>query len=136
MNVASLELCKELYELSGWDSNPGQWVWHRIYNPLAGDNEWSVNLYQHITRAEQQYPAYDLGYLLRRFAEQDHYVSVKYVDYAKLATDLKEWRNEFVAYDPWMKQKDYPYANTPEDALAKLAIELFKQNILTNQKGA
>lgn len=44
MNTASLELCRELYELSGWGEDGNQPdAWHDISTP-----------------------AYDLGYLLRK----------------------------------------------------------------------
>ena len=51
MNIASLELCKELYELSGWDDN---FLPHEVYStPIK-----TIHL-----------PVYSLGYLLRQFEQ-------------------------------------------------------------------
>ena len=65
MHVASLELSRELYELSGWDDRRAiQYYWH-------GDDLDHVT----VVDAEQHepecavYPAYDLGYLLRKLPE-------------------------------------------------------------------
>lgn len=103
MNTANLELCKELYALSGWLTSD-----HRAEYVAA--------------------PAYDLGYLIR-----------------KLPTKLKS-RKEKLYLQPCIKPENkgrwsigYVYsgigniADTPEDALAKLAIELFKKDVLTKQ---
>lgn len=62
MNVASLELCKELYELSGWKTET-----------------MSMGLHQNA-------PAYDLGYLLRKLpsdcplASDGETWSIAYID--------------------------------------------------------
>jgi hypothetical protein len=53
MNVASLELCKALYELSGW----------------AGDDSFGD-----MDSGKSATPAYDLGYLLRKLPQGTHIV--------------------------------------------------------------
>jgi hypothetical protein len=102
MNVASKELCKELYELSGWN-DPEQILWSR-----AGGH-----------------PEYTLGYLLRKLMPYEPFVGLTLTD-------------GWVAYTKnWNVNPSGVYIereNTPEDAAAKLAIELFKQGLLNNEE--
>jgi hypothetical protein len=100
-DVASLELCRELYELSGWKT-------FAMERGLAEDRPID--------------PAYDLGYLLRKL-QRNH------VELVGLTTG--EWTAR--AYWHSTEQARAEYADTPEDAAAKLAIELFKQGILTKE---
>lgn len=105
MNVATLGLCSELYRLSGW-----------------GDGE-KPKLKEHIITANESrletYPAYDLGYLLRKLEGFDvrlHYSNT--------------WRLWGVfAQDS--KGEDH---DSPENAAAKVCIELFKLGVLTPEK--
>lgn len=128
MNVASLELCKELYELSGWegtyliryqDTSPNSpWVLTEAYR-LSG-----VGLFESI-------PAYDLGHLLRELEPlskiknlTESYIVLDHVDYLGWRARLESRYDSHK--DRWIEDS----ANTPEDAAAKLAIELFKQGVL------
>jgi hypothetical protein len=100
MNVANLELCKELHQISGWaDLPPEQWYGYEAPTFTLPTTVGYI-------------PAYDLGYLLRKlkpiFLSQDD---------ADLAKALR-----------LMCQ-----VKSPEDSLCKLAIELFRQNILTKE---
>lgn len=99
MNVANLDLCRELYELSGWTDND-----HHRY---LGEGE--------------EIPAYDLGYLLRKLQPFN-------------AADLQwlggKWAAQAVIFGTQPKS-ERTEADTPEDAACKLAIELFKQGVLT-----
>lgn len=105
MNVASLELSKELYELSGW-----------IAGEFKRDNDGIYRL--------ETVPRYSLSYLLGQlppcgFNHKDRAVGLR------LNRRLTE-------NDWWV---GYPgvfavSADTPENAAAKLAIELFKQGVL------
>lgn len=114
MNVASTELSNELYELSGWCPSERCNGIHYETSP----------------------PSYELGYLLRSIGEK-YRVSVDYCKLdQKLAMDLKSWEGKWICYTPYMEQGIYPYADTPEDAAAMLAIELFKQGILTKESRA
>lgn len=70
-DVASLALCKELYEVSGWDNkddNPYEikhyWV------DYGKRNGFNVQVTNHIDWQDSvaEYPAYTAGYLLRKFA--------------------------------------------------------------------
>ena len=119
MHVASLELSRELYELSGWDDRRAiQYYWH-------GDDLDHVT----VVDAEQHepecavYPAYDLGYLLRKLPRTYGGVGL-----CVWAAGTSKWIAE---YDGTRKMR--VMADSPEDAAAKLAIELFKQNILRKE---
>lgn len=96
MHTANLELCKELYGLSGWHTGGS-------------------------TREEEfRPPEYDLGYLLRKLPKWLDDIR----DTAMLGrtTYNKGWS---IVY------RDLCYiADTPENAVCKLLIELLKQNTL------
>jgi hypothetical protein len=113
MNVASLELCEELSELSDWRESKSlaAKVWCR-----NGIGEWMVETAYHGVHPGQ-IQAYDLGYLIRRLPDDDY---------------------EFIHdSDGWYFRGVSPYADSggsydaPEDAVAKVAIELFKRGVLT-----
>lgn len=117
MYVANKDLCEELYELSGWDNTT--WEHFSTYNGkefirarLPGDFKSPV-------------PAYDLGYLLRKLPDNTtiHTHSLKGNSRAKGKYGAFLWH-----YKARLHQQD---ADTPEDTACKLAIELFKQGILT-----
>lgn len=113
MNTASLELSQELFELSGWRTPNYVWTKREI-----GGKWQSVCLRLEIPDFEHgDYPAYDLGYLLRRLPPR--------------TTISKNPNRE--AYGAWVAGMDddrFEEADTPEDAACKLAIELIKQGIL------
>jgi hypothetical protein len=104
-NVASLELCKELYELSGWRGSPQVLSYHSHFL-LANEREGTG------------IPAYDLGYLLRKLPNDDY----------EFLHGSGEWY--FRGVSPYA---DSGYCDTPEDAAAKVAIKLFKQGILQKE---
>lgn len=123
MNVASLGLCRELYELSGWQ-------------PLIGQNY--TKHQGHIG-----YPRYDLGFLLRKLQERP-VVALRQRAGRRWAAscqwaELTPEGKELLATGAHMaipatatNVKDVEQrADTPEDAVTKLAIELFKQGIIT-----
>lgn len=100
--VASLELCKKLFELSGWDA-ADFWYWGgNIQQPLLRSNE--VNLH----KLDEYTPAYSLGFLLRQICSV--------------------WlpRKAFDRVSQLMTSDKLSF----EGAAAKLAIELWKQGIL------
>ena len=97
--VASRELCKELYELSGWDGTDEQY---------------------HVGMAEYC-PAYDLGYLLRKLPAKIPFSDGEIT----LRVEIwwaGGWYAHYGIYD-WKAA----IADTPEDAACKLAIELFNR---------
>lgn len=124
MNVASLELCKALYELSGWKETFNCWE----YSDGIPAGEPYLMQPELVRRyglwgtqdLKKQYPAYDLGYLLRKLP---------------IGTELAIEDDAF--YFSYYKDGTLygPTSKSPEDAAATLAIELFKQGILTKEVG-
>jgi hypothetical protein len=134
MNVASLELCEELYELSGWvdtlfDKNEDT---YRIWSYSRADYEMHVGLRdgnEKLSDYQEAYPAYDLGYLLRKLPEGTQLRRNR-------AKPLKRsnWHGEWTVGIYGVNHRGvYGAAGTPEDAACKLAIELFKQGVLTRE---
>lgn len=127
-HVASLELCRTLHELSGWRgtyfvySNNGE-----LLEPTGESQNYSC-------------PAYDLGYLLRKLPATIW--SKQYQQQASLwqRKDSVDIRGDyyFAFYFVTGIQDVVPEhgesGKTPEDTTTKLAIELFKQGILTKEK--
>ena len=116
MNVASLELCKELYELSGWDNTYFNYAEHEldgnIVLPYHRDSENSSKWFE--------CPAYTLGYLLRKmslgFRDLSYHSDGRWIARSGAGTGR------------FMKS-----AKTPEDAAAKLAIELWKRGLVERE---
>lgn len=118
MNVASLELCKELYELSGWEDS-SLYGHHFVSESSSGLTQPDIC------------PAYHLGYLLRKLPYQNHSHNLElvprhngswYIGYSQGLEPLN------VGDEP--EYLIFTEADTPENAACKLAIELFKQGIL------
>lgn len=103
-NVASLELSKKLYELSGW----GDYGNDPIEKWLDYTDDWSV-------------PAYDCGYLLRKLPK---FCRVWLRDESPL------WIATHGAGGS--EHGTTAYMDTPEDALCKLAIKLFEERVLND----
>ena len=114
MNVTSLELCKELYELSGWDDPD-------LTNYYEGTGIFPTAVC----------PLYHLGYLLRKLQDNDLTVIMRWNRDMGGRVAMKQWDKKWCIGTFDMPQGEYPVADTPEDAAAKLTIELFKQGILT-----
>ncbi len=105
-HVASLELCKELYELSGWEE-PGA---NRFQIEVTTGGIIKTGCY------------YSLGYLLRKLPDITITNSV--------ADGSEPWHaGQYGYYDGigWIYDA---YADTPEDAAAKLAIELIRKGVI------
>lgn len=130
MNVANLELCKELYELSGWRTS----LTENWYDYDGG--------FPPIDVATAVCPAYDLGYLLRKLPIS---VNTKWhlvlQEFQNNATGGNIWFASYVhinssaVFESIESQKAFYMfeADNPEDAVAKLAIELFKKGILKRE---
>lgn len=122
MNVASLELCRELYELSGWKGTS------YTFRSIDGKT-WELFAPKRLERLDRSAgavrPAYDLGYLMRKLPQID-------VEKTKLHLTLLTLPKSFKAF--YAKRgfgiRHGVTANTPEDAAASLAIKLFEQGIL------
>lgn len=75
---------------------------------------------------DKQYPAYDLGYLLRKLPETME--RIYHLTLTRAGEGDYSWRCGYV--DGTFIEGPSIYADTPEDAACKLAIELFKQGVL------
>lgn len=123
MNVASLELCKELYELSGWGSTLDQlddiWGVDSEGNTAVITSKEYANGENKIGIPIEVFPAYGLSFTIRNLPPM------------RLEKSSEGYRTDY------FRDKDsfvgVTEAETPEDALAKLAIKLFKENILTKE---
>lgn len=140
MTTASLPLCRELYELSGWkpksDEMPVSWWENRT--PSTG-----------IIIPDGCIPAYDLGFLLRKLPRKLNGVNSKQRDgnfnlYASrgktawvasyadadgsIIRRLKEGAESQNNRNFWFIHGS---ADTPEDAACKLLCELIRQKVLT-----
>lgn len=121
MTVADKDLCEELYKLSGWHDLEQYWEYYPVtkesrLRKCALDNVLPRALPEFIT------PAYDSGYLLRKLpVEIDGYwLFICPVRPKKLS----QWAATYTSKFPISK------ADTPENALTKLAIQLFKEGVL------
>jgi len=124
IEVARKELCEELEKLSGWKDTAYTWKCLAGLHTLKW-KEWFLADYNNGVWSgvgEKSLPAYDLGYLMR-----------------KLPFHCPLERNGIVSH--WFirpnianpRPSDYIYADTPEDVVALLCIELFKQNVLKRE---
>ncbi len=132
MNTASLDRCRRLYEVSGWEASYDEQPWW-----IINGGETKATVFNPTQRLDYTFsgnkevcPAYDLDFLFSKLIEAGSF-EVRYVSPSNpLSMDLKEWYGKCIACTPEMRQKDYPVAGLPVDA----AIELFKQGILTKAK--
>jgi len=143
-DVASLELSRELYKLSGWKDTIYWWRFHKLnkLSKLYTFNEMDNDRYRFRNSPEtprfneenEFFPAYDLGYLLRKLEASEKTIGIEYHSLEQpLSMDLKEWAGLYTASTADMPQREYPYAGVPEDAAGKLCIELFKRGILKRE---
>lgn len=121
MNVASLELSKELYELSGWED-----LWY-----IKGEDDaepWVHERRAAVSGYETLAPAYSIGFLLRKLpVEIGVFDTPDYRGRLTVSPGENNWWYASYDYDKQTVQS----AHSPEDAAAKLAIDLFKQGVLT-----
>lgn len=124
MNVASLENCKELYELSGWDETDKTW------NSFHGDPPEVVFTNRSIGTI--LHPAYNLGYLLRKLPRSIANGGISFLDLeASLFLQPGGGITWQAGYRVGVAQAQVlATANTPEDAAAKLCIELIKEGVI------
>jgi len=124
MQVASLNLCKELYELSGWNNTE-----HSYYADPGGLPSLDATGLHHKVA-----PAYDAGFLLRKLPREiENPRGVLMMQarhngyyYAYTTKTGQEW-----PFDE--RAVVYQIDKTPENALCKLAVELFKAGVLTRE---
>jgi hypothetical protein len=116
MNVASLELCKELSDLSGWAG----------IKDLPRTKEMSLDYFNEtFNPGYGGIPRYTLGYLLRKLpAKVEGYSSL---EFTKVQSNIYIFR--YGGLGPGFMAS----CDIPEDAACKLVIELFKQGILKEE---
>lgn len=126
MHVASLELCKELYELSRWD---GKHYYHYWNSALESDkgvrdrkfadfDDWMMHGGYRQRGVVFATPAYGLSYLLEK---------LPHFELRRMSgTYWAEWESE-----DNLRADIECWGKTPEDAAAKLCIALLKQKEIT-----
>lgn len=125
MNVTSLKLSQELYELSGWEDTQFGYVDNKLelyWQPPEG-------VFYPLMKI---CAAYDLGYLLRKLP---HWVTLGQTSGGYTPTGWyisKETSQDYTNPGGKITVKE----KTPEDAAASLACELFRQGILIKVGGA
>ncbi len=137
MQTASLELCRTLSELSGWTDTDKSWFLGSKYSSTEPD--WNAGN----TDTEdgngyfKQFPAYDLGYLLRELPNTESRQHDSTEDLYSLMitweTEISKWKAGYKHNTDNYWQLHKAVADTPEDAACKLAIELFKQGVLKRE---
>lgn len=119
MQVASLELCRALFELSRWKG--GSFAEYLDYCYQGGELRRSVEAEYWV---DNMIPAYGLSYLLRKLEAIDD--GFRYAVFTQ--NDWQPaWHANRTNATNVMQQTE---AATPEDAAAKLCIELIKQGVI------
>lgn len=131
-HVANLELSKELYEVSGWDDT--YWCYfNTARGDLPPDGVVTRTPYKKFKRIMA--PAYDLGYLLRKLPHgepgNERFMLTLSPDWLICYEQLT-----IEGYADYGAVHFHHEADTPEDSTCKLAIELFRQGVLTKKPGA
>lgn len=119
IDVASYKFCEVLYELSGWS---GPHWWYRLH----GASKTPIVFHLRSIPQENDIPAYDLGYLLRKLPLQIKSESLELVVYGG------HWEAAYTKSrrSLWGEDIGSHASDTPEDAVCSLAIELFRQDYL------
>lgn len=141
MNVASLELCKELYAISGWTFSTTAYADYWMSDP---DNPAHISIKRYFgsrnfVEGFVSVPAYDLGYLLRKLP---YFIDTKDARGTFELSLKKTHKLYWAGYNKpelgrWLYDKNHGVwerpceADTPEDAAAALLIELIKQKVIT-----
>lgn len=131
MNVASKQLCQELYKLSGWDTfsmatkdEPHLAYWHHTRSDKVKVHDY----YQDDSSCSFICPAYGLGYLLRKLPDDMMAAVVKDVVHHKSDDGKHYVTNRYAAHN--IGPVNSGWFDIPEDAACALAIELIKRGIL------
>lgn len=113
MNTASLELSKELFEISGWKTKV--------------DDKWydASGEFPSIDTATAVCPAYDLDFVLQKLPQRLPSPHNSHLQVSHITPN--EWEAGYRAL--WGK------ANNPTDAVCVLAVLLFEAGILTKYEG-
>lgn len=118
MNVASKELCEELFKLSGWDDkNLDAWGWEAI--DLQGSG----------VEVGNKIPAYNLGYLLDKLVEVKTGLTLYHV-HSTMSWEAF-YAGKFFEYGTDTQHWETQGGMNPADAVCRLAIQMFKEGKLT-----
>ncbi len=126
MHVASLQLCRALYQLApDWNDTYCSWFIDDVVpdDQLLGQprSEPAVGIHGSRLRAIfSEVPAYDLGFLMRKLP--DGYGLVKGVGSNWIAFEMRT-----------MQPQNGEKAETPEDAAVMLCIKLWRQGTLPKE---
>lgn len=138
MQVANLDNSRRLYELSGWIDTDYKWHilsesvkqgkgWHKFWSdkPFAGYENSELRNSSSMFGYDLL-PAYSAGYLLRKLPG---YAVLKHVDEEHAIDGDTFWKAIYQSSieGKWIEAKG---CDTPEDALALLAIKLFEEGVL------
>lgn len=115
MNVASQKLCEELFELSGWTNTDNGYF-------LLHDGTYRVHNFP-----KCKFPAYDAGFLLRKLPYKIG--NGKWSIWLRLGKTINGYSACYMGSD--LVPNHAHNADTPENVLCSLAIELFKQGVLS-----
>jgi hypothetical protein len=120
MKTASFDLCLELYARSGWELDGHGLYIDKAWWRLDAGARPSSHVQDRYKLLQEQVvaPAYDLGYLLRKLPDG---VELLKRDGRYIAGDPPQWRERGISQS----------FVCPEDALANLAADLFRRNLLT-----
>lgn len=128
MQVASLELSKTLFELSGWGvlETDKAWSFHGSDYRLKDWPKGKLGVLK--------FPAYDAGYLLRKLPPRI-VRGTNYWPQLERHINGKQYRACYHNGDSclFLGEPSVFLADTPEDCLAMLAIELFRQGVLKEE---
>lgn len=145
IDTASLKLCKELYKLSGWEDT---YFFIRHHKPngatLVMERQTMTNeslrfrgrnppeVQKRFEEENDFWPAYDLGFLVRKLPDYVKLFRNNEGQYysAAVTANFRHPRNPLGSPDD---AHQWYISDTPEDALSKLAIELFKSGVLVKE---
>jgi hypothetical protein len=131
---AKKDLCKTLYELSGWVTE----YWHQTDEYGTSVVRYGAEVPKEVRwTGDELIPAYDCGYLLRKLPGSFQYKGDWY--YLMLGRAIDDYDKGYTWAAGYMSishinERLQQLADTPEDALCKLAIQLFKNGILTKEQ--
>lgn len=146
-HVASLALCRALYEVSGWRVDGYPYAGYCTQDDCAGraDGELIYGGWcESCSLAVIDIPAYGLGCLLRKLPTTISDFPLDGVhedDWIFRLWEGSQWHCDYEPqnmgdpqhHDGEIYQKLQYSAKDPEDAVVKAAIELFKQGVLTRE---
>jgi len=122
LHIAKFELCRELYELSGW-------TWTDYYYTIFEYRPQDVVVLLGKAKDGLHIPAYEIGYLIERLPQK--------VNGARLVLAgmpmSGRWGCAYL-YGLNISFDASQIADTPQDAACSLAIVLWRQGILVRQQ--